>query len=111
MDVNQVTLTGVVERDPVTKTCESGAMLGLTLRVTEIGQSGQEFKTFVPCELYSHTMAQAEQVRAGDAILVSGKVKWTSWTDKQGQKRSSLAILVRLVKALGTGQPHTTPEA
>jgi len=31
---------------------------------------------------------------------VSGKLKWTSWTDKSGQKRTNLAVLARLVKVL-----------
>jgi len=42
----------------------------------------------------------AGELTAGDAVLVAGKLKWTSWTDKQGQKRTSLCVLARLVKRL-----------
>jgi len=55
VDVNQVTLTGVVERDPFTKTCESGAMLSLTLRVTEIGPN--------PTSLLPGAISRAETTR------------------------------------------------
>jgi single-stranded DNA-binding protein len=33
-------------------------------------------------------------------VLVAGTLKWTSYTDKQGQQRTSLCVLARLVKRL-----------
>jgi hypothetical protein len=41
MDLNQVTLTGTVERDPITRAGDNGVVVGFTVRVTEVSQSGQ----------------------------------------------------------------------
>ena len=94
-DLNHVTLTGSLERDPITRFADHGTQqVSLTLHLTEAGSAGQAFTLFVPCEAY----AQAGELSAGDAVLVAGTLKWTSYTDKQGQKRTSLAVLARLVK-------------
>ena len=83
-DLNHVTFTGTLERDPVTRFAEHGKQqVGFTLRVSDPGPSGQAFSLFVPCEVYG---------------LVAGKLKWTSWTDKSGQKRTTLAVLASLVQ-------------
>jgi single-stranded DNA-binding protein len=54
----------------------------------------------VPCEAYSQAGEQAGELSAGEAVLVAGKLKWTSWTAKDGTKRTSLCVLARLVKRL-----------
>jgi hypothetical protein len=100
-DLNHITLTGVLERDPITKFAEHGTQqVHFTLKVVEPGPAGQEFKLFVPVEAYSQVAAQAGDLNAGDAVLVAGKLKWTSYTAKDGTKKSTLAVLARLVKVL-----------
>lgn len=82
MDLNHVTLTGTLERDPITRFADHGTQqVGFTLRTEEAGPAGQLFKLYVP-------------------VLVAGKLKWTSWTDKNGQKRTNLCVLARLVRVL-----------
>lgn len=101
MDLNHVTLTGILERDPITRLADQGTQqVSFTLRLTEAGPAGQEFTLYVPVEAYSASAKQAGELTAGAAILVADKLKWTSYTDKTGQKRTSLAVLVRLVKCL-----------
>jgi single-stranded DNA-binding protein len=82
VDVTQGTLTGVVERDPFTKTSATRALVSLTVRVTEVNPSGQACEMFVLCEVYGQVTTHAEQLHAGDAVLVAGKLKWSSWTAK-----------------------------
>jgi single-stranded DNA-binding protein len=101
MDLNHVTLTGVLERDPITRFADYGThQVSFTLRLTEAGPAGQAFTLFVPCEAYGLAGAQAGELSAG-------KLTWTSWTDKQGQKRTSLAVLARLVKRLAAAAVET----
>ena len=101
MDLNHVTLTGTLERDPITRFQDTGTQqVSFTLRVDEPGPAGQLFKLFVPCEAYGSAAAHAGELTAGAVVLVAGKLKWTSSTDKQGQKRTSLCVLARLVKRL-----------
>jgi len=100
-DLNHVTLTGTLERDPMTRFADHGTQqVSFTLRLTEAGPAGQEFKLYVPCEAYGQTGEQAGEFSAGDAVLVAGKLKWTSYTAKDGIKKSNLCVLARVVKRL-----------
>ena len=99
--MNHVTLTGVLERDPVTKFADHGTQqVSFTLKLIEPGPAGQAFKLFVPVEAYSQVAAEAGDLSAGDAVMVAGKLKWTSYTAKDGSKKTSLAVLARLIKVL-----------
>ena len=106
-DLNHVTVTGILERDPITKFADHGTQqVHFTLKVSEPGPAGQVFKLFVPVEAYSQVAEQAGELNAGDAVLVAGKLKWTSYTTKDGSKKTSLAVLARLIKVLA---PVATP--
>jgi single-stranded DNA-binding protein len=74
--------------------------VSFTLRLTEAGPAGQECQLYVPVEAYSQAAELVGELAAGDAVLVAGKLKWTSYTDKQGQKRTNLAVLARQVSLL-----------
>jgi single-stranded DNA-binding protein len=100
-DLNHITLTGVLERDPITRFADHGTQqVSFTLKLIEPGPAGQEFKLYVPVEAYSQVAAAAGDLNAGDAVLVAGKLRWTSYTAKDGSKKSSLAVLARLIKVL-----------
>jgi single-stranded DNA-binding protein len=101
-DLNHITLTGVLERDPITKFADHGTQqVHFTLKIIEPGPAGQEFKLSVPVEAYSQVAEEAGDLNAGDAVLVAGKLTWTSYTAKDGTKKTSLAVLTRLIKVLG----------
>lgn len=101
MDLNHVTLTGILERDPITRFVDHGTQqVSFTLRLTEAGPAGQAFTLIVPCECYADTAEEVGELNAGDTVMVAGKLKRIAWTDKQGQKRTTLAVLARLVKRL-----------
>ena len=108
-DLNYVTLTGTLERDSVVKFADHGTQqVSFTLRLTEAGPAGQEFKLYVSIEAYSQAGELAGELHAGESILVAGKLKWTSYTDKTGQKRTSLCVLARLVKRLAPAAVEAT---
>ena len=101
MDLNHVTLTGTLEREPIVRFADHGTpQVSFMLRLTEAGPAGQEFKLYIPVEAYGQAAEQAGELSAGAAVLVAGKLKWTSWTAKDGTKCTSLCVLARLVKRL-----------
>lgn len=109
MDLNHCTLTGILERDPITRVADHGPQqVSFTLRLTEAGPAGQAFTLYVPCEAYSGAAEQAGELHAGEAVLIAGKLKWTSYTAKDGSKKTRLCVLARLVKRLASGGacPH-----
>jgi single-stranded DNA-binding protein len=101
MDLNHVTLTGILERDPLTRFADHGTQhVSFTLRLTAVGPAGQVFTLYVPCKAYGQAAELAGDLHAGAAVLVAGKLKWTSYTDKHGEKRTDVVILGRLVTRL-----------
>ena len=109
-DLNNVVLTGTPDRNPITRFADHGTQqVSFTLRVTEAGPAGQEFKLFVPCEAYGQAGELAGELAAGEACLVSGKLKWTSYTAKDDTKKSNLAVLARLVKRLAPAAVEVSP--
>lgn len=100
-DLNHGTLTGTLERNPLTRIADHGPpQVSCTLRVDQPGPAGQRFTLCVPCEAYGPAGDQAGALTAGAAVLVAGTLQWTSYTDKPGQQRTSLCVLARLVKRL-----------
>ena len=97
-DLNHGTLTGVLERDPITN--HGTQQVHFTLRLEEPGPAGQAFKLYVPVEVYKDATALAGDLHAGAGVLVGGKLMWRSYTAKDGAKKSTLAVLARLVKVL-----------
>ena len=69
-DVNHVTLTGMLERDPITRFADHGTQqVSFTLRLMEVGPAGQAFTLFVPVEAFSQVAELAGDLNAGDAVL------------------------------------------
>ena len=99
--LNLVCLTGLLERDPVTKFDDNGMQVTtFTLRCEEAGRDGGTIKLYCPVECYGRTAERAADVSAGDVIGVEGKLKWKSYVDKHGEKKGTLAILARQVSLL-----------
>jgi hypothetical protein len=63
----------------------------------EAGPAGQACILLVPCQC---GVDVAVELNAGDTVLVAGRLKWLTWTDSAGQKKTSLCVLARLVKKL-----------
>jgi single-stranded DNA-binding protein len=105
MDLNHCLVTGTLRRDPLTKWTDAGAQqTSFTVEVVETSAAGASFTVFVPCEAYGDAATLAGTLHAGASVLVAGKLKWTAWTDKQGQKRTSLCVLARMVKQLAPAE-------
>lgn len=63
-NLNNVVLTGVLERDPITRFADHGTQqVHFTLRVEEAGPAGQLFKRFVSCEAYGQAWEEGERDR------------------------------------------------
>jgi single-stranded DNA-binding protein len=94
-------VTSRLERDPLTRFADHGTQhVSFTLRLSEVGPAGQAFRLFVPVEAYSQAAELAGELNAGDAVVIDGKLKWTSYTAKDGAKKTSLAVLARCIKRL-----------
>ncbi len=109
-DLNHVTLTGTLERDPVTRfTADHGTQqVSFTLRLTEAGPAGQALTLLVPCECGADAAQEAGELNAGDTVMVAGRLKRLTWTAPTGQKKTSLCVLGRLLKRLAPAAVEAT---
>ena len=109
MSLNTVCITGHLARDPITRFEDNGQQVtGWTLKVDE-GQDNRPFTLFVPCEAYGRLGEEAAVLSGEDYVAVEGKLKWKSYVDKTGTKRSTLCVLARRLTVLAAAQMAADP--
>ncbi len=103
MSINVVTLIGRVGSDPDMKYFESGSVkCQLTLAVRRLKRNSDEPDWFT-LELWDKTAEiAANYVRKGSQIGVKGALKFDTWSDRNGDKRSRPIIRVDQLDLLGS---------
>ena len=97
---NRVILAGNLTRDPQlsytpsnTPVCEFGMALNRRWRDRDGNQKDEV--CFVDLSAYGRTAETINQyMRKGRPILVEGRLRYRQWTNKEGQNRSKLDVLV-----------------
>ncbi|MGC8553049.1 MAG: single-stranded DNA-binding protein [Phycisphaerae bacterium] len=99
-NVNKVFLMGNLTRDPQvsylpsqTAVCE----IGLAINRNWTAQDGQkkEEVTFVDCSAFGKTAETiGKYLKKGRPIFIEGRLKYDTWEDKEGKKRSRLRVVV-----------------
>lgn len=117
---NSVTLLGNLTRDPELKTLASGgAVANFGLAVNRRWKTDGETKeetTFVDCEAWGRTAELIGQyLTKGSACLVQGRLKYDTWEDKDGSRRSRLKVVAEQVQFIdrksGGSDAHENGEA
>jgi single-strand DNA-binding protein len=105
-NLNKVMLIGRLTRDPEVRTFSNGgkvAKCGFAVNNRKKDQqSGQwvDDPVFLDLEVFNRgeTGKQADRVeetlRKGHQVFIEGHLRMDNWTDKEGQKRSKLVIVV-----------------
>lgn len=90
---NKVIIVGHLVRDPELKQTTSGeSVTTFSVAVNRIGKNGE-------CDFFDVTAWRktaelaAQYLKKGRAVLVCGRLQNRSWTDKQGNKRTSTEIV------------------
>lgn len=108
--LNEVLVLGNLTRDPELRYLPTGdAWLKIALAVNESYQerSGtwQEKVHYLDVTLWRALAEQMQHLRKGDPIMVRGRLTNESWTDKEGNKRSTTKIEATRVESLLRGAP------
>ncbi|CAM2897930.1 single-stranded DNA-binding protein [Helicobacter felis] len=97
---NKVTLVGHFTRDVELRHLPSGSPLGKTgiasnhVFKRQDGSRGEE-TCFIDLELWGRTAEIASQyLHRGSKVLIEGRLKFETWSDQQGNKKSKHAIVV-----------------
>lgn len=98
-DINRVTVSGNLTRNPDLRAQPSGSMVlnfGLAVndsRKNKDTGSWEEFPNFVDVVVFGGRAEWlARNIRMGTKVCVEGKLRYSSWVGKDGQKRHKLEI-------------------
>ena len=105
---NKVLLMGNLTRDVELKSIagnQSVAEIGLAVNRryrTKEGEDREE-TTFVDCEAWGRTAEVMKQyLSKGRPVFIEGRLKLDQWTDKDGQKRSKMRVVIDSFQFIGT---------
>ena len=105
MNINNVTLTGNLTRDPELRSTQSGtSVLQFGVAVNDRVKNGQgdwvDRPNYIDCTMFG---ARAESLhkllRKGSKVGIVGKLHWSQW-EKDGQKRSKVEVWPETVELL-----------
>ncbi|MSR44491.1 MAG: single-stranded DNA-binding protein [Phycisphaerales bacterium] len=104
---NKVLLMGNLTRDVELKHIagnQAVAEIGLAVNrryKTKEGEDREE-TTFVDCEAWGRTAEVMKQyLSKGRPVFIEGRLKLDQWTDKDGQKRSKMRVVIETFQFLG----------
>lgn len=101
MSINRVTISGNLTRDPELRMTKGGTQVlsfGLAVNDRMRNQQTGEWEdrpNFVDCIIFGNRAeAVAKYVSKGSKVAVEGKLRYSSWETKDGQRRSKLEVIV-----------------
>lgn len=120
MSINRVNITGNLTRDPELRSTADGmAVLGFGVAVNDRRknqQTGQweDYPNFVDCTMFGNRAEALSRIlRKGMKVAIEGKLRYSSWEDKNGGgRRSKLEVIPDEVELLSQnpnaqqGQPQ-----
>lgn len=101
MSINRVIISGNLTRDPELRSTASGLpVLGFGVAVNDRRKNQQtgeweDYPNFIDCTMFG---ARAERVSRfldkGSKVAIEGKLHYSQWETKEGQKRSKIDVIV-----------------
>lgn len=112
-DINVVVLTGNLTRDPELKGTPNGSSVlnfGIASNRSVKGANGEweDVPNFVDCTIFGKRADALEKyLTKGMKVTVEGELRYSSWTNKDGNKRSKLEVVAHnIVLPPRTKQPQ-----
>lgn len=120
MSINRVNITGNLTRDPELRATAGGTqMLAFGVAVNDRRKNPQtgaweDVPNFVDCIVFgSRAEAVSRFITKGSKVAIEGKLRYSSWETKEGQRRSKLEVIVDEIEFMSrsNGQQVTSPAA
>lgn len=119
MSINRVNITGNLTRDPELRATAGGTqMLAFGVAVNDRRRNQQtgeweDVPNFVDCIVFgSRAEAVSRFISKGSKVAIEGKLRYSAWENKEGQRRSKLEVIVDEIDFLSRqGQQVTSPAA
>ena len=99
MDFNTCIVAGNLTRDPEAKTTNSGkTVVKMGLAINNKRGGGDNDVVFLNVEAWDKTAELCEKyLKKGSGALIEGRLKQSTWTDKEGNKRSEILLVANRV--------------
>lgn len=118
MSINRVNITGNLTRDPELRSTAGGmAVLGFDVAVNDRRknqQTGQweDYPNFVDCTMFGNRAEALSRIlRKGMKVAIEGKLRYSSWEDKNGGgRRSKIEIIPDEVELLSQNANAQQPQ-
>ena len=101
MSINSVTISGNLTRDGELRRTQSGmAILSMSVAVNDRRKNNQtgeweDVPNFIDAIMFGkRAESLANHLVKGTKVCIAGKLRYSSWQDKQGQKRSKIEVIV-----------------
>lgn len=114
MSINKVLISGNLTREPELRATPSGMeVLQFGIAVNDRhknNQTGQweDYPNFVDCVMFGKRAASLSQyLHKGSKVAIEGKLRWSSWEDRNGGgKRSKLEVVVDEIELMSQQQGY-----
>ena len=114
MGINRVNVSGNLSRDPELRQTQGGtAILTFGVAVNDRRRNPQtqqweDYVNWIDCVVFGNRAESlSRMLRKGMKCAVEGKLRWSQYQDKQGQKRSKIEVIVDEVEFLSQPQNAT----
>jgi single-strand DNA-binding protein len=107
-NINRVVITGNLTRDPEIRDAQSGTKV-CTLRVAcngrvKRGEQWEDKPNYFDVVVFGRSAENcAKYLSKGRGVAVSGRLDWSEWQDKEGNKRQSVQVIADDLQFLGDG--------
>jgi single-strand DNA-binding protein len=107
MSINKVVISGNLTRDPELRATGAGTqVLSIGVAVNDRRRNQrtgdwEDYANFVDCTMFgSRAEAVSRYLRKGSKVAIEGKLRYSSWETKDGQRRSKLEVVVDEIEFL-----------
>lgn len=109
LSLNQVLLLGHVGNDPELRVTSGGTRIASFSLATSYGTGETRQTDWHACTAWDKVADVVEKfVKKGSPVHVQGRIRYESWQDKNGQRRSSTSIVVTSLIVLES-KPKESP--
>ena len=119
MSINRVNITGNLTRDPELRATAGGTqILAFGVAVNDRRKNPQtgaweDVPNFMDCIVFGQRAeAVSRFISKGSKVAIEGKLRYSTWETKEGQRRSKLEVIVDEIDFMSRqGQQVTSPAA
>ena len=116
MSINKVILSGNLSREPELRSTASGStILVFGIAVNERikkGDDWEDYPNFFDCVMFGRRAESLSKIMTkGMKVALSGRLRYSSWENKDGQRRSKVEVIAEEVELMQRRSDGNGPQS